>query len=213
VKWDYDKARLYLYKHIWQIVTVACPRWINIPYYLHDDVNTEMFMLVDDLFRNIFEDTKQLDIITVDGEHERWTRFEKYYYPHQAYWYIRFVVNKRIISYFTNRRDDINNSMISIGDILESEYLTENMADLNKQISCEMLLWLVTNTYMNLDVIDRFVFASVFLKNKTYKQVSALLREEWLDYSAYRVGKIAKWLLATMKEVAEKSDIELDDVL
>jgi hypothetical protein len=61
-----------------------------------------MYMIVDGCYVKIFEDEKIYDIISVDWVVTKWTRFEKYYQPHQVYWYLRLVVNKRILTYFAN---------------------------------------------------------------------------------------------------------------
>lgn len=199
VEWDYDDARLYLHKHIWQFVAIAMPPSIVVPYELHDDVEIEMYMIVDELYRWIFEDTKELNIVDKEGNKSKWIRFEKYYHTHQVYWYIKFVVGKRILWYFQKiKKFNENNIVWYDENVIRS---SDNLLDEKSwKIWWEILVNIVLSSIIWISEVDKFIFICIYIQWLKIKEVSRLLSEMWHNYSDYKINKISKTLINRIKE-------------
>lgn len=204
----YDDARKYLFEHISQIVYASKRKDINIPYHLHDDCNTEMYMIIDHLYRQIFNDTKEYDIVSQDGIQSRWTRFEKYYQPKQVYGMIKFAIKNRILTYLAKHRDNVFEDCFESLDYdicLPYEWEVE---EINNQIACEKIIQTMLTNLRWVSYIEKWSFILVKLQYKTYEEVSNIMAKHWVDYSKYKIKKCVDKVLQKIKD-----DITPEDLL
>lgn len=215
VTWDYDDARVYLWDNISQIVDTAKSKWLYIKREEYYDITTQMYMIVDDLYRRIFEDEKPVTIRSLDWVESRWTRFEKYYQPKQVYWYLKLVVNKRICSFFSDKYKEKSmerNERIDESESNEPAW-QDWMKEINKKVSREWLISKVLSKLINTNTVEEFVFISVHLHWNTYEEISRILKSKWIDYSVYKVKKAAAKVLDEIRESMWEEDIDLLDYI
>lgn len=204
-EWFLDSAREYLYDNISQIVQTAKPRSINVPKNLHVDLDTEMFMLVDKLCVWLFTDDRIVKIKDLDWSERKWTRFEKYFYPNQAYWYIRFTVNKKIIDYFNRIR--LDNSIHSMPDADLVDWWSPH-EETNRDMSSHIIIREVLRQMIELDEIDKFIFLSVKLNWKSIKSVKDDLEYLWIEMSQFKIKKSAMLTLQKIKDNVDDLHLE-----
>lgn len=199
---NYDNAREYLYENIWQIVTNAKPKNIMVPHDLHYDLNMSMFMIVDDLYTQLFEDDSEHKIVDQRWNESIWTRFKKYYYPNQVYWLITLVVNKRIYTFFDELRKENNfANFLSYEDCLLEWWLWDTMDEMNTKIAYNHLIEAILRNEVSVSPVEYLCFILVYLKWESYEEVSRVVSSKWwIDQSAYKVKKNCKKVLRNIKE-------------
>lgn len=210
----YSKAREYLYENISQIVHSSKRKDIVIPPYLYDDCNTEMFMIIDELYRDIFDDHWLYNIISIEWKESKWIRFEKYYMPQQVYWYIKLVVKNRIYTYLDNvRKENERESSYIITDYSSDVNMQTSIEPVKKKIACEQLVHIILSKLLWVSSIEKETFVNCKLKWIWFEEVSRSLRARWIDYSAYKVKKIVKKVLSEIKQQISDQDIDWVDIL
>lgn len=193
--WRYDDAREYLFKHIGQIVDNAKP--MSIPVHMFLDIRNEMYMLVDELYRSIFEDEKIYKIVSKDWlTVTEWSKFEKYYQPNQVYWYIKVTLRWRILDYI--KREN-NNELICIDN--DREWLED--FNWENHINNEMLINVILSNMLSLWDLEKAIFIYVYIKQKSLKETRDILNWQWIDISIYRIRKIVNNVMVSIKDSAK----------
>lgn len=209
----YNEARLYLFDNISQIVYTAKRKDIVIPPHLHDDCNTEMFMIIDDLYRKNFHDEKIYTIKDLDWTERQWTRFEKYYKPEQVYWMLKMVVRNRIYTYLSNiKAMQDEDSLQSVLHDVDAPFDWDIASTMNT-IACEQLVHIVLSELRWVSVGEKWSFIGVSLQGKSYEEVSRALISQWIDYSPYKVKMCVNKVLQNIKENVDISDFNISELL
>lgn len=168
---------------------------------MYYDIESDMFMLVDKIYRELFESDEIVTISSKTWEKTQWTRFEKYYKPWQVYWLIRTTVRWRIIDIVTKRSKEYENYIIG-----EQERIDHNV-DFNK-FNMEMLSTMILTEMINMTDLDKSIFVYIFIQKKTLKETKKVLLEQWFNVSLYRIRKSSNEILVKLKEKVKDMNID-----
>lgn len=158
-----------------------------IPDHLHDEANTQMLMIVDEKYRQIFEDTTIKRKVTPKWEMVG-TKFQRYYQPRQVYGHLKNTIRRRVIDFMNSNRvlKDEALQFISVDeyhDVIWMEYSWDPI----QQITDRYVIDEILEGLYNIDPLHKEIFIKAELEEQSYTDIAL-----WLGLNFQKVAKIVK---------------------
>lgn len=166
---------------------------MTIPTHLFYDINSSMYLIVDDLYRSIFEDEWEYKITDKLWNVTYWTKFEKYYTPNQVYWYIKVTIRWRMIDFIKWESDREIETINS-----DREWISDQ--EVWDETNNEMLVNLVLSKMLKLQDLDKAIFIYVYIKQLSLRETKSILKEQWINVSMYRIRRTISEVMESIKE-------------